>query len=71
MLDVIDNEMHLNGNGSQSKKKILKLATIFHDAVYVPMSETNEEDSVALYIRCNPLLKAVINGTQLTQRLGI
>lgn len=48
MLRLID-EMHINGNGSESKLKILKLATIFHDIVYLPMSHTNEEDSVVVF----------------------
>jgi predicted metal-dependent HD superfamily phosphohydrolase len=49
MLDYIDTELHLNGNGGEQKKRILKLATIFHDCVYVPMSKTNEDDSIELF----------------------
>jgi cytidyltransferase-like protein len=48
MIDAIE-EMPLNGLQGPSKKRILKLSAIFHDCVYVPMSKTNEEDSVALF----------------------
>lgn len=49
MLDYIDQHLHLNGNGSESKKKILKLACIFHDIVYTPNSNTNEDDSIEVF----------------------
>jgi hypothetical protein len=49
MLDYIDTELHLNGNGGESKKKILKLAEIFHDIVYIPGSKTNEDDSIEIF----------------------
>lgn len=46
MLDFIDNELHLH---SKEKIKILKLAAIFHDCIYVAGSYTNEDDSVNLF----------------------
>lgn len=33
-------------------KKLLYVATVFHDIVYDPRSKTNEEDSVAVFERC-------------------
>jgi cytidyltransferase-like protein len=48
MIDAI-NELPLNGRQGPSKKRILKLAAIFHDCVYVPMSKTNEDDSIELF----------------------
>jgi cytidyltransferase-like protein len=48
MLDTID-ALPLNGNDAKRKKTILTLAAIFHDCVYVPMSKTNEDDSIELF----------------------
>lgn len=49
MLNYIDEHLHLNGNGGESKKKILKLATIFHDCCYTSGSTTNEDDSIEVF----------------------
>jgi pantetheine-phosphate adenylyltransferase len=49
MLDFIDNNLYINGKCSESKIKILKLAAIFHDCVYIPGSKTNEDDSIEAF----------------------
>ncbi len=54
MLKFIDEHMHLNGINGESKRRVLKLAAIFHDIVYVPGSETNEDESIAVFdLWCN------------------
>jgi pantetheine-phosphate adenylyltransferase len=52
MFDQVANDLHLNGLNGESKKRILRLAVAFHDAVYVPMSERNELESAELFLKC-------------------
>lgn len=49
MLKFIDEQLHLNGNGSESKIKILKLAALFHDVVYVAKNKSNEDNSIKVF----------------------
>lgn len=49
MLTFIDENLHLNGINGESKKRVLKLAAIFHDIVYVPGNTDNEDKSIEVF----------------------